>query len=118
MQNIRGNKPKRRFKNLKQNLKEMQHLNLNPEDMIYMDKIIPKEPYHRPGAKEFLQACKEGDDLKVIILLAQDKHILHIFDSMKMTGLHWACKRNHFYVAKVLLEHKAYVNSNDHVTIT
>ena len=30
-----------------------------------------------------------------------------------MTALHWACKRNHYKIAKVLLENQADVDAKD-----
>ncbi|CAG9322232.1 ANKRD32_4 [Blepharisma stoltei] len=109
------NKPQKKYiASLKKSLREMKNLKLSADDIWRMNKIIPKEPYHRPGAKEFIQACKEGDEIKAMAMVAEDKHILHVFDSMGMTGLHWACIRNYVNLARFLLSNKAYVNSSDY----
>ncbi|CAG9320951.1 ANKRD32_3 [Blepharisma stoltei] len=115
LQSFQQKKPQKRYmKSLKNSLREMKNLKLTADDIWRMDKIIPKEPYHKSGAKEFLQACKDGNEIKAMAMVAEDKHIIHVFDSMGMTGLHWACMRNFVNLARFLLENKAYINTADY----
>ena len=47
-------------------------------------------------------------------MIAEDKWIVHVYDSSGENGLHWACKRDSIDVAKVLLDGGCFVDSRDY----
>ena len=49
----------------------------------------------------------------MIINLNNNKYLVYDFDNCFMTGLHWACRRNHPGLVKLLLEKGADPNFED-----
>lgn len=107
-------KSKPNFKKcLRRSLKELKNLQVSSADSLRLESIICKKPYDKPFAHEFIKACKEGNYSEVERLIMRNRFIVHVFDCMQMTGLHWAVMRNHFEVIKLLLLRKAFVDAID-----
>jgi hypothetical protein len=103
-----------RFKNcLQRSLKELKNLQITTADTSRLDSIVCKKPYDKPLAHEFMKACKVGNSTEVSRLIAMNRYIVHVFDCMEMTGLHWAVLRSHVAVITLLIEKKAYTDAID-----
>lgn len=98
---------------LKRSLKELKNLNVTSADSLRLEHIICKKPYDKPYAHEFIKACKDGNASEVERLISRSRFIVHVIDSMEMTGLHWAVLRRHEKVVRLLLKRKAYVDAID-----
>jgi ankyrin repeat protein len=46
-------------------------------------------------------------------LIAEDRFIVHSFDTMHETALHWAAKRNHPEITRILIQADAWPNPKD-----
>ena len=77
--------------------------------------LVPQQPYTAANSFQFLMACKGGQTSTVAEMLRKSKWLALEYDSVKQTGLHWAAKRAHLEVAKLLLDNGAYVDSKDSV---
>jgi uncharacterized protein YkuJ len=67
-------------------------------------KVFSTLSYEREGSKVFIDACKYNDERTVFIMLRREKFLVYDFDHIKMTGLHWACKRGFERIARMLVE--------------
>jgi hypothetical protein len=99
-------------------LKELRNLQVTSVDCSRLDNIVCKLPYDKPLAHSFIRACKKGSYPEVEHFIMQDRFVVHVFDSMEMTGLHWAVKRNHIDVITLLLTRRANVDAIDLVSPT
>lgn len=109
-------KPKKSFKlSLRSSLKQMKNLNIKSDDIWMLDTIVSKKPFDKPNARVFINACKDGNCKLVEKLLAQNKYLVHVFDSNGMTGIHWTALRNHTEIMKILLIKHAFVDVVDYV---
>lgn len=54
-------------------------------------------------AKEFIGVAKGGNANEVLSLLTKNRKLIEATDSLNCTALHWAVKRNHLEVAKILI---------------
>lgn len=59
--------------------------------------------HEKPNSKELILACKNNNASEVSRLLNCNRYLVFDFDHYFMTPLHWACKRNHYEVVKVIL---------------
>lgn len=109
-------RPKRNLKLcLRSSIRQLKNLRIRPEEFAIVNKLIPQVPYGRPQSREFLRACKDGNILEVEIMLTKDKFLAYVYDSMKMTGLHWACLRGFLEITTLLLDAHAFVDAVDMV---
>jgi ankyrin repeat protein len=76
---------------------------------------FPGVPYGLKNSQNFIKAVKDGDFTKVAKMLQDNKWLAHVFDFTGQTPLHWAVNRNHYDIAKLLLDFKAFVDVNDYV---
>jgi hypothetical protein len=108
-----------RFKKcLQRSLKELKNLQITAADATRLDSIVCKKPYDKPMAHEFIKACKVGNSAEVSRLIAMNRYIVHVFDCMEMTGLHWAVLRSHTAVIRLLIDKKAFPDAIDLVQPT
>mmetsp|Transcript_32221 Transcript_32221/g.55711 ORF Transcript_32221/g.55711 Transcript_32221/m.55711 type:complete len:335 (-) Transcript_32221:811-1815(-) len=98
---------------LRRSMKELKNLQVTSADTDRLDSIVCKKPYDKPQAHEFIKACKDGNYNEVERLTMQNRFIVHVYDCMQMTGLHWAVMRNHCEVVSLLLQRKSYVDAID-----
>ena len=80
----------------------------------FLIKNIPKKPYFSKYSKKFIQACKLGENNFLEKLLKKNKNLIYEYDYFKLTGLHWAVKRNNFKTVDLLLKNKAFIDSRDY----
>ncbi|OMJ95024.1 hypothetical protein SteCoe_1725 [Stentor coeruleus] len=107
-------RPKKNLKYcLRSSIRQLKNLRIHPEEFAIVNKLMPQVPYGRPHSREFLSACKDGNILEVEIMLTNDKFLAYVFDSMKMTALHWACLRGYLEIIKLLLGAHAFVDAVD-----
>ena len=64
-------------------------------------------------AKKFIEACKNNEIMVVMQLIKLNKYLVYEFDHIKMTGLHWACKRNYNQMARLLIEFHSDMEAQD-----
>jgi len=67
---------------------------------------------------KFINACKNGVFETVINLIDKNRFLAYDFDYCYMTGLHWACKRNHFKIVKLLCEFGCDKNARNIIGLT
>ena len=70
-------------------------------------------PFSRPFGKEFIRACKDGNYEVVSRLLELDPSYVHEYDDIRMTGLHWACKKGFERIVDYLLDNHADPRAED-----
>lgn len=81
-----------------------------------MEAAVSQSNYTRfghPKAQEYFEAVKGGNLNAVEQLLATEKKLLFIKDSIGQTSLHWAAKRNDLGLAKLLKSLGAEINCTD-----
>lgn len=73
------------------------------------------ETFERHSGKEikFFKYIKNNNDEDLEMLLIDYPKLVFSCDSLKMTGLHWAAKRNLMKIAKLLLRNNANINARD-----
>ena len=71
------------------------------------------ESFSNPYAQTFFEAIKGRDTTAVVQLLALDKKLVSVKDSIGQTALHWAAKRNDLQMAKTLKAAGADINATD-----
>lgn len=81
-----------------------------------MNKVFPSETFESPLSHQFIDACKFNDNITVMSLLKKDKYLVYQFDHIKMTGLHWACKRGYYNLIKILCEAHSDLDAEDLVS--
>lgn len=81
-------------------------LNCSLEDFFSLKKIS-NQPYSNESSWMFIQAIKNGEIKNVIKLIEENKFLVHDFDNHKQTPLHWAIKRKHNKIAKILIQNGA-----------
>lgn len=95
----------------------MRHLSqLKPTryEIYHLNELMPSRPFSKPRSNDFLRACKSGDMNSLKEMIAEDKWIVHVYDSSGENGLHWACKRDSMDVVRVLLDTGCFVDSRDY----
>jgi ankyrin repeat protein len=75
---------------------------------------MPDKPFSKPRAIDFLRACKSRNINYLKEMIAEDKWIVHVYDSSGENGLHWACKRDSIEVVRALLDGGCFVDSRDY----
>ena len=81
------------------------------------NKIFPQSSFERPKSRPFIDACKYNDEQTAFLMLLRDRYLVHQFDHIKMTALHWACKRGFLRIAKMLIDNNADIEAQDLVKI-
>ena len=74
---------------------------------------VPKTPYSIPWSIKFFKAVKKGNRDEVSHFLYRNKHLVHEYDYIKQTALHWAAKRDFPDIIKILLHYGAYIDAKD-----
>lgn len=74
---------------------------------------MPQHSYSQPHASAFIDACKFNDYAAVEELLDICPQLVYEYDHIGMTGLHWACKKNHERIGHLLIGRRAWVNATD-----
>ncbi|CAG9325190.1 ANKRD32_6 [Blepharisma stoltei] len=77
------------------------------------DAQIHRHAYNQ-DVKNFIRACKEGDETLVYTYLAKEKSLAYSYDLLNMTGLHWAVLRGNFDIMKILLDLPGLIDVVDH----
>jgi ankyrin repeat protein len=80
---------------------------------LLLSELIPKVPYGLPKAHDFMTSVKMGLLKKVQALLKENPFLVHTYDNLRETGLHWAAKRNLYDIGVLLIKNGIYVNSKD-----
>lgn len=88
---------------------------VHPAQQVVASKkpLVREQPFARALAKDFLWACKQGDHEAVELLLEKDPFLVHEFDDIRLTGLHWACRKAHVRTAELLLDSHADPKAED-----
>jgi hypothetical protein len=76
-------------------------------------EVFSRVPYQKKLAYEFIQSVKIGNLRQTFVILKTNKYLVYDYDWIHLTGLHWACKRNHERVAELLITKGADVNAKD-----
>jgi hypothetical protein len=63
--------------------------------------------------KDFLSAVKSGKTEEVLTLLANNRHLLEVTDSLHCTALHWAVKRRNLRLVTKFIERGADVEGKE-----
>lgn len=104
-----------KLKNCVQRIRDMK---LTADDLNHLDKVVPKAPYDLPNSKEFISACKHGSLETVGNFLITNRHLVHVFDKLGMTGLHWSAARNRISIMTLLISWNSKLDSKDYVKST
>ena len=75
--------------------------------------LVPSRPYSSAHSFDFMQACKAGDLPEVSLFLQKSRWLALEFDSGHQTALHWAAKRSHLEVIRLLISTGAYIDARD-----
>lgn len=75
--------------------------------------LVPSRPYSSAHSFDFMQACKAGDLAEVSLFLQKSRWLALEFDSSHQTALHWAAKRSHLDITRLLLSTGAYIDARD-----
>ncbi|CAD8102632.1 unnamed protein product [Paramecium sonneborni] len=97
---------------LKRTLQYISRLNLDIYQ-AFSDKVISTKPFQKKHSYEFIQAAKQGKEWEVKEFIKDNKYLVYDFDYIYMTALHWACKREHFEIVKLLIENGADIEFQD-----
>ncbi|EAS03144.2 ankyrin domain protein (macronuclear) [Tetrahymena thermophila SB210] len=107
---------KKKVKILRQQLKEalkyLFKLKISPSE-ISSNQVFSTKPYQKKGSYELICYSKKGDTDLVRDLTMENKYLVYDFDYVYMTALHWACKRGHCQVARMLIQQGADVDAKD-----
>ncbi|XP_060525269.1 ankyrin repeat domain-containing protein 2-like [Cylas formicarius] len=79
---------------------------------LLINRGADKESRNVSGQTPLIVASLKGHPDVVDYLLNVDASI-HPYCHQRRTALHYACKKKHFKVVKILIEHNANVNSRD-----
>jgi hypothetical protein len=85
----------------------------NPETALAPYRLNEVNPYQSRQFRGFLLAVKAQNYKEVRRLLAECKQLAKEQDSIGLTGLHWAVKRDDMMMAELLLNLGANVNTAD-----
>ncbi|CAK84607.1 unnamed protein product (macronuclear) [Paramecium tetraurelia] len=97
---------------LKKTLQYISRLNLDIYQ-AFSDQVISQKPFQKEHSYEFIQAAKQGKEWEVKEFIKDNKYLVYDFDYIYMTALHWACKRGHFEIVKLLVENGADIEFQD-----
>jgi len=101
---------------LERSLRDLRAINFSPDDLVAFQHHLTEEPYSQPKGREFLTACKYGDEWTARRMLEQNRYLIIEFDSTHETALHWAAKRNHTHIIALLVKWKVQLNQRDQVS--
>ncbi|OMJ73303.1 hypothetical protein SteCoe_28056 [Stentor coeruleus] len=90
-------------------------LKIDPMILTKINEILPGVPYGIGNSREFLTACKEGNHEKVTLMLESNKWFAHIFDGSGQSALHWAVRRGHTRIVRILLAAGTWIDSLDYI---
>lgn len=107
-----GNRLKYIRKALFDYLNKVRILGLDLEE-VEGGEVFSRVPYQKKLAYEFIQSVKIGNLRQTFVILKTNKYLVYDYDWINLTGLHWACKRNHERVAELLIKKGADVNAKD-----
>lgn len=96
-------------------IKHYKKLRIDPAIIHKLTEYLPGVPYGQAKSEEFLTACKEDNIELVIALLEANKWLVHVYDKSGQTGLHWAVKRKHINIARLLIQNGLWVDVTDYV---
>ncbi len=116
-----------------QDLKNFQQIQRKQKNKLYFGKIkkfcrflrlsklskkdlekFPQKAYSSPLSKKFIECCKLGLKAELEELLnRRNRFLVYEYDYFNMTALHWASKRNHLEIMKILLKKKSNVDAED-----
>lgn len=90
-------------------------MDLDPSEIVEKN-VFPKTPFFRGAeARAFFLAVQDNDIKTTEAYINFDRFIVYEHDHMEMTALHWAAKRNHFEIIKLLIDRHAQVNKQDYL---
>lgn len=75
--------------------------------------LVPSRPYSSAHSFDFMQACKAGNLAEASHFLQKSRWLALEFDSGRQTALHWASKRSHIDLIRLLISTGAYVDARD-----
>ena len=75
--------------------------------------LVPSRPYSSAHSFDFMQACKAGNLAEASHFLQKSRWLALEFDSGGQTALHWASKRSHLDLIRILISTGAYVDARD-----
>ena len=87
-------------------------MKISPEDII-LHNIFPNKAYFRHGSRKLIEASRNGNLTVVDQLLQNNRYLVYDYDHVHQTALHWAAKRDHPKIVKVLLDHGSYIDCKD-----
>ncbi|CAG9329034.1 unnamed protein product [Blepharisma stoltei] len=98
---------------LRKSFRELKSMNLNKDQIPNLSSITCKIPYGRPNSKQFFSAVKSGDEEETQKFLLKDPFLVHVFDEVGLTALHWASLRNYPGIVSLLLSKRAIIDAID-----
>lgn len=103
---------------LERSLRDLRAMSFLPDDLVAFQHHLSEEPYSQPNGREFLTACKLGDEWTARRMLEKNPYLILVFDSTHETALHWAARRNHTHIIALLVKWKVQLNYRDQVMDT
>jgi Ankyrin repeats (3 copies) len=94
---------------LMRSIKDLESIKLQSNEI---KNLIPTSPYEPKESKKFLKLCKNGNSA-IIECLDANPSLVYSYDSLLMTGLHWAALRNYLIIVKILINYNAIIDSID-----
>ena len=93
-------------------ISKLQQLNICITD-IQSGIVFSTKPLQKQYAKEFIDACRQGDSILAKICLIKNKFLVYDFDYTGKTALHWATIRGNYTIMELLLQHHADIDAKD-----
>lgn len=94
-------------------LNDFKELSLPSDRIMEIDSIIPKTSYSTNNSQRFIKSCKFGEIEDVERLIAKEPNLVHAFDNLNMTGLHWSALRNYSNQVDLLISNHSLINPLD-----
>jgi hypothetical protein len=98
---------------LRKSVRELKSLNLTPQELENIEQIIPARPFQDAKAHVFLKAVKSGVMNAIKAMIKENPYIVHSYDNVGMTGLHWCALRARMDVATILINNHAIIDALD-----
>ena len=93
-------------------LLKMRKMRLTPREVAH-EKVFSHTPYEHPYSEQFFLIVKLGDVKAIASYITYNRYLVHDFDPVRQTVLHWATRRNYLEITEMLLKAGANVDATD-----
>jgi ankyrin repeat protein len=93
-------------------IEKLKHLQIDIKD-LQLGLVFSRKPFEKKYSKQFIEACKDGNDILVSEYLSKSKFLVYDFDYTHKTALHWAAIRSSYAIMEQLIVFHADVDAKD-----